>query len=113
MIITFGSLNVIADQFMTRDALFDPRIVDSFDVEVNEAFRLPREAKLIEKLRRGIVARWGVGYENLIPSTHVSGMDRMAERLVREPCVSNIIEFPGGRIKAITPYAILIRILAG
>lgn len=45
-------------------------------------------------------------FDNVLLSPHVSGMDRMAERLVTERCVNNILDFLGGRAKAITPFVV-------
>lgn len=52
-------------------------------------------------------------FDNVLLSPHVSGMDRMAERLVTERCVSNILEFLGGRPQAIVPYVVNPQVLAG
>ncbi|MEZ2223306.1 hypothetical protein [Rhizobium sp. RCC_161_2] len=46
-------------------------------------------------------------------SPHVSGMDRMAEHLVTERCVSNILGYLGGRPQAIVPYVVNPQVLAG
>ncbi len=79
---------VNTEQFKNGDALFEPLIAAGYTVEVNETFRLPSEAELIEKLKDGvvatiaggepytarvletapdlkIVARWGVGYDKV------------------------------------------------
>lgn len=79
---------VNTEQFKNGDALFDPLVHAGYTVEVNESFRLPSEAELIEKLKDGvvatiaggepytarvletapslkIVARWGVGYDKV------------------------------------------------
>jgi phosphoglycerate dehydrogenase-like enzyme len=53
-----------------------------------------------------------LGWSSLL-SPHVSGMDRMAERLVTERCVSNILEYLGGRPQAIVPYVVNPQVLAG
>lgn len=52
-------------------------------------------------------------FDNVILSPHVSGMDRMAERLVTERCVSNILDFLDGRGDAIRAYCVNPEILAG
>lgn len=52
-------------------------------------------------------------FDNVLLSPHVSGMDRMAERLVTERCVNNILDFLGGRAKAITPFVINPQVLQG
>jgi len=44
--------------------------------------------------------------DNVILSPHVSGMDRMAQSRVTERCVSNILEYLGGRPEAIRPYVV-------
>jgi len=52
-------------------------------------------------------------FDNVLLSPHVSGMDRMAERLVTERCVSNILEFLGGRAQSIAPYVVNPQVLTG
>lgn len=52
-------------------------------------------------------------FDNVLLSPHVSGMDRMAERLVTERCVSNILEFLGGRPQSIAAYVVNPQVLAG
>lgn len=79
---------VLTEQFKNGDAVFDPLRQAGYDVEVNETFRLPNEAELIDKLQDNviatiaggepytasvfaqanqlkIVARWGVGYDKV------------------------------------------------
>ena len=79
---------VLTEQFKNNDPLFDPLRKAGYIVEVNETFRLPNEAELIEKLKDNvvatiaggepyteqvfkqaqtlkIVARWGVGYDKV------------------------------------------------
>lgn len=79
---------VLTEQFKNSDAIFDPLRQAGYQVEVNETFRLPTEAQLIEKLQQNvvatiaggepytadvfrqaaalkIVARWGVGYDKV------------------------------------------------
>lgn len=53
------------------------------------------------------------GFDNVLLSPHVSGMDRQAERLVTQRCVSNILEYLGGRPQAIAPYVVNPEVLAG
>lgn len=53
------------------------------------------------------------GFSNVLLSPHVSGMDRMAERLVTERCVSNILDYLAGRHEAIRPYVVNPGILKG
>jgi phosphoglycerate dehydrogenase-like enzyme len=45
-------------------------------------------------------------FSNVMLAPHVSGMDRMAERLVTQRCVTNILDYLGGRPQAIGPYVI-------
>ena len=45
-------------------------------------------------------------FDNVLLSPHVSGMDKMAERLVTERCVNNILHYLEGRTDAIFPYVI-------
>ncbi|XBS69196.1 phosphoglycerate dehydrogenase [Acerihabitans sp. KWT182] len=45
-------------------------------------------------------------FDNVLLSPHVSGMDRMAERLVTERCIENILQFLGGRPAALKPYVV-------
>lgn len=79
---------VLTEQFKNSDGIFEPLRKAGYQVEVNETFRLPNEAELIEKLRDNvvatiaggepytqqvfeaakalrIVARWGVGYDKV------------------------------------------------
>ena len=44
--------------------------------------------------------------DNVILSPHVSGMDLMAQRRVTERCVTNVIDYLGGRPEAIRPYVV-------
>ncbi|HTP26233.1 MAG TPA: phosphoglycerate dehydrogenase [Anaeromyxobacteraceae bacterium] len=50
--------------------------------------------------------------DNVILSPHVSGMDRMAQCRVTERCVSNVLEYLGGRPEAIRPYVVNPEVLA-
>ncbi|WP_319518197.1 phosphoglycerate dehydrogenase [uncultured Martelella sp.] len=52
-------------------------------------------------------------FPNVILSPHVSGMDKMAERLVTERCVSNILNYLAGDHEAIRPYVVNPGILKG
>lgn len=45
-------------------------------------------------------------FDNVLLSPHVSGMDKMAERLVTERCIANILQYFEGRSDAILPYVI-------
>lgn len=53
------------------------------------------------------------GFDNVLLSPHVSGMDRMAERLVTERCVSNILAYLDGRPTDILPYTVNPEVIAG
>lgn len=52
-------------------------------------------------------------FANVLLSPHVSGMDRMAERLVTGRCVSNILDYFAGRYQAIRPFVVNPGILEG
>jgi len=45
-------------------------------------------------------------FDNVILSPHVSGMDRMAERLVTERCIENILNYLQGNTSALKPYVV-------
>ncbi|MFV0244594.1 MAG: phosphoglycerate dehydrogenase [Qingshengfaniella sp.] len=46
------------------------------------------------------------GFDNVVLSPHVSGMDKMAERRVTERCVRNILAWLEGRPEELTPYVV-------
>lgn len=52
-------------------------------------------------------------FDNVLLSPHVSGMDKMAEKLVTERCVSNILAWLEGRGQEIAPYTVNPEVLAG
>ena len=45
-------------------------------------------------------------FDNVLLSPHVSGMDRQAERLVTERCVTSILDFLGGRAQTLRLYVV-------
>lgn len=45
-------------------------------------------------------------FDNVLLSPHVSGMDYMAERLVTERCINNILNYLNGNTAALKPYVI-------
>ncbi|WP_010139413.1 phosphoglycerate dehydrogenase [Oceanicola sp. S124] len=53
------------------------------------------------------------GFDNVLLSPHVSGMDRMAEKLVTERCVSNILDHFAGQPEKIRPYVVNPEVLKG
>lgn len=52
-------------------------------------------------------------FSNVLLSPHVSGMDKMAERLVTERCVSNILDYLSGHHQRIRPYVVNPGVLKG
>ncbi|TKI07886.1 phosphoglycerate dehydrogenase [Martelella alba] len=45
-------------------------------------------------------------FDHVLLSPHVSGMDKMAERLVTERCINNILDYLGGEKNALKPYVV-------
>ncbi|MFV0334628.1 MAG: phosphoglycerate dehydrogenase [Tropicimonas sp.] len=79
------------------------------------------EAALVRALEAGRIAGAGLdvfeteplpadsplrGFDNVILSPHVSGMDRMAEQRVTERCVRNILAWLDGRAEELLPYVV-------
>jgi len=53
------------------------------------------------------------GFDNVLLSPHISDVNHIADRLVTERCVSNILEYLGGRSQAIAPCVDNPQVLAG
>lgn len=86
------------------------------------------EAALVEALDNGRIGGVGLdvfeteplpeasrlrSFDNVLLSPHVSGMDKMAEKLVTERCVANILNYFADQPDAIRPYVINPEVLKG